>query len=144
MSYTFSIIKPDAVSKGHYAAILRRINNAGFSILGNHRIQLDENQAKKFYSIHEGKPFYSDLIKFMTSGPIYVLLLISSGNTVDDFRKLIGETDPKEAASGTIRNLYGTDIGHNAIHGADSLENAKKEISFFFPQYMDYVERIII
>jgi nucleoside-diphosphate kinase len=144
MSYTFSIIKPDAVSKGHYAAILRRINNAGFSILGNHRIQLTKEQAKDFYSVHEGKPFYEDLIKFMVSGPIYVLLLISNGNTVDDFRKLIGETDPKDAASGTIRNLYGTDIGHNAIHGADSSETAREEIAFFFPQYIDYIGKLII
>jgi nucleoside-diphosphate kinase len=136
MKYTFSIIKPDAISKGHEQSILRRINNAGFSILAKSNRFLTKEEAEEFYSIHKGKPFYNSLIEFMTSGRIVVLAIYSkSTSTVDDFRKLIGDTDPKESAVGTIRNLYGTDIGHNAIHGADSNENAMKEIHFFFPNF---------
>ena len=134
MSYTFSIIKPDSIGKGHQEAILRRIRLSGFSIMGMSNRFLTEDEAKEFYAIHEGKPFFKDLIKFMTSGRIIVLTLQSKGDTVNDFRDLIGDTDPKESDLGTIRNLYGTDIGHNAIHGADSTENAKKEITFFFPE----------
>ena len=98
-----------------------------------------EDEAKKFYAIHEGKPFFKDLIKFMTSGRITVLALSYNGDAIKEFRKLIGDTDPKESLPGTIRNLYGTDIGHNAIHGADSPENAKKEILFFFPELKDKI-----
>jgi nucleoside-diphosphate kinase len=136
MSYTFSIIKPDSIKNGHEQSILRRINNAGFSILAKSNRFLTKEEAEEFYGIHKGKPFYEDLIKFMTSGRIVVLAIYStSKNTVEDFRKLIGETDPKEAAVGTIRSLYGKDVGHNAIHGADSDENAAKEINFFFPDF---------
>lgn len=137
MSYTFSIIKPDAISKGHEQAILRRITNSGFSLMAKSNRFLTKEEAEQFYAIHEGKPFYKDLIKFMTSGRIVVMALYSKGDTVNDFRKLIGDTDPKESKIGTIRNLYGTDIGHNAIHGADSDENAMKEILFFFPEFTD-------
>jgi len=139
MSYTFSIIKPDAMSKGHQQSILRRIKNSGFNILSMHNTRLTESQAKEFYAIHEGKLFYDDLIKFMTSGNVCVLALQYNGNAVDEFRALIGDTDPKKSNVGTIRNLYGTDIGHNAIHGADSPENAKKEILFFFPDIEPYL-----
>lgn len=136
MSYTFSIIKPDAISKGHEQAILRRIANSGFSLMAKSNRFLTKEQAEEFYAIHKGKPFYNDLIKFMTSGRIVVMAIHSKGDTVNDFRKLIGDTDPKEAVTGTIRNLYGTDIGHNAIHGADSDENAIKEINYFFPNIL--------
>jgi nucleoside-diphosphate kinase len=104
-----------------------------------HNTRLTESQAKEFYAIHEGKLFYDDLIKFMTSGNVCVLALQYNGNAVDEFRALIGDTDPKKSNVGTIRNLYGTDIGHNAIHGADSPENAKKEILFFFPDIEPYL-----
>ena len=134
MSYTFSIIKPDSIEKGHQLAILRRIKNSNFNINGLKHIHLSNEQAEEFYSIHKGKSFYNDLIKFMTSGPIIVLSLHSNRDTIKDFRDLIGDTDPKESDLGTIRNLYGTDIGHNAIHGADSPENAKIETLFFFPE----------
>ena len=138
MSYTFSIIKPDSIENGHQLAILRRIKNSNFNINGLKHIRLSKEQAEEFYSIHKGKPFYNDLIKFMTSGPVIVLSLHSNSysneDTVNDFRDLIGDTDPKESDLGTIRNLYGTDIGHNAIHGADSPENAKIETLFFFPE----------
>jgi nucleoside-diphosphate kinase len=133
MSYTFSIIKPDAISKGHEQSILRRITNSGFSLMAKSNRFLTKEQAEEFYAIHKGKPFYNDLIKFMTSGRIVVMAIYSKGDTVNDFRKLIGDTDPKEAVVGSIRSLYGTDIGHNAIHGADSDINAIKEINFFFP-----------
>ena len=137
MSYTFSIIKPDSIQKGHEQSILRRINNAGFSIMSKSNRFLTKEEAEEFYGIHKDKPFFKDLIKFMTSGRIVVLAIYStSKNTVEDFRKLIGETDPKESAVGTIRNLYGTDVAHNAIHGADSDENAAKEINFFFPDFV--------
>ena len=134
MNYTFSIIKPDSMKSGHQEAILRRIRLSGFSVAALSNRFLSEDEAKQFYSVHEGKPFFEDLIKFMTSGRIIVLALAYNGDAINSFRKLIGDTDPKESKVGTIRNLYGTDIGHNAIHGADSPENAKKEILFFFPE----------
>lgn len=134
MNYTFSIIKPDAISKGNQMAILRRIKNSGFNINGLKHIRLTKEQAEEFYLIHKNKPFYKDLITFMTSGPVIVLSIHSNGNSIEDFRTLIGDTDPKESSIGTIRNLYGTDIGHNAIHGSDSPENSKKETLFFFPE----------
>jgi nucleoside-diphosphate kinase len=123
----------------HVEAILRRIRLSGFSVAALSNRFLTEDEAKKFYSIHEGKPFFKDLIKFMTSGRITVLALSYNGDAIKEFRKLIGDTDPKESLPGTIRNLYGTDIGHNAIHGADSPENAKKEILFFFPELKDKI-----
>lgn len=134
MSLTFSIIKPDAISRGNQMAILRRIKNSGFNVNGIKHIHLTKEQAEEFYSIHKKKPFFDDLIKFMTSSQVIVLSIHSNGNTVEDFRNLIGDTDPKKSNIGTIRNLYGTDISHNAIHGADSSENAKKETLFFFPE----------
>jgi nucleoside-diphosphate kinase len=137
---TFSIIKPDAIAKGHQQAILRRLNNAGFKIQAMNNARLKEDQAREFYSIHKDKPFYEDLIKFMTSGNVCLLVLQTEGEAVESFRKLIGDTDPTKSATGTIRNLYGTDVAHNAIHGADSLENAKKEILFFFPDLEPYLD----
>lgn len=137
---TFSIIKPDAMAKGHQTAILRRIINAGFNLLAMQNSRLTEEQAREFYAIHKDKPFYEDLIKFMTSGNVCLLALQTPGEAVETFRKLIGDTDPKESAIGTIRNLYGTDVAHNAIHGADSPENAKKEILFFFPELNPYLD----
>jgi len=134
MNYTFSIIKPDSMSSGHQESILQRIRNSKFSVMAISNRFLTTEEAKQFYSVHEGKPFFKDLIKFMTSGRIAVLALAYDGDAINSFRKLIGDTDPKESKVGTIRNLYGTDIGRNAIHGADSPENAKKEILFFFPE----------
>ena len=142
MTYTFSIIKPDAVEKNHQDAILRRISNSGFRVMGIKNEVLSKEKAEKFYSIHKDKPFYKDLIKFMTSGAI-VTLALSYNNVYDQtpafekYRDLIGDTDPKESKTGTIRNLYGTDISKNAVHGADSSENAIKEILFFFPEFQN-------
>lgn len=132
---TFSIIKPDSIKKGNYSEILRQISSSGFRTIGLKSKRLQKEEAENFYSVHKGKPFYDDLIQFMSSGEIYVLAL-QKDNAVEDFRTLIGDTDPTKASSGTIRRKFGESIGSNAIHGADSDENAKKEILFFFPELM--------
>jgi nucleoside-diphosphate kinase len=133
MDLTFSIIKPDSIKKGNASEILRIILRSGFRTIGLKSKLLIKNEAEEFYLIHKGKPFYDDLIEFMTSGEIYVLAL-HKDNAVEDFRTLIGDTDPSKASIDTIRNQFGESVGKNAIHGADSDENAKKEILFFFPE----------
>ena len=130
---TFSIIKPDSIKKGNASEILRIILSSGFRTIGLKAKTLISEEAKNFYSIHKEKPFFDDLIEFMTSGEIYVLAL-HKDNAVEDFRTLIGDTDPSKSSIDTIRNLFGESIGKNAIHGADSDENAKREILFFFPE----------
>jgi len=130
---TFSIIKPDATSKGYTGSILNEILHAGFNILAMKWTKLSKEQAGKFYEIHRGKPFYDSLVEFMSSGPIVVLTL-KKDNAVDDFRKLIGATDPAKAAEGTIRKKYASEIERNAIHGSDSNGNAIIETNFFFSQ----------
>ena len=132
-NYTFSIIKPDSVTKGHFSEIHRMIIDSGFKVVGIRAKSLTVKEAKDFYSIHKSKPFFEDLIKFMTSGEVYVLAL-RKDNAVEDFRTLIGETDPKDASKGTIRQKFGESVSKNAIHGADSDENARREIIFFFPE----------
>lgn len=139
--YTLTIIKPDAFSKGYIDPILQRINYEGFRTIGMKMLHLTTDSAEQFYAIHKGKPFYNNLIKFMTSGPICVCAL-QREEAVKNFRSLIGETDPKEAAIGTIRSMYGESIASNAVHGSDSNENAIKEISFFFPELIDRIQRI--
>lgn len=130
-NYTLTIIKPDAY---HVAdQITKRITFEGFRVIAMKAIMLTKNQSSEFYSIHKGKDFYDDLIKFMTSGPI-VIYALEKENAVDDFRKLIGSTDPLEANPGTIRSMYGKAVSSNAIHGSDSDDNAQKEILFFFPE----------
>ena len=130
-NYTLTIIKPDAY---HVAdQITKRITFEGFRVIAMKAIMLTKNQASEFYSIHKDKDFYNDLIKFMTSGPI-VIYALEKENSVDDFRKLIGSTDPSEANPGTIRSMYGKAVSSNAIHGSDSDDNAQKEILFFFPE----------
>ena len=128
---TFTIIKPDAFSSA--SQIVNRIIFEGFKVIGIRATLLTTETAGQFYAIHKGKDFYEDLIKFMTSGPIMVYALKKT-NAVEDFRKLIGDTDPKLAKPATIRSMYGTSIASNAIHGADSDANAIKEINFFFPE----------
>lgn len=130
---TLAIIKPDSVEKQVIGDIIKRIEEAGFKILALKLTRLTENQAKTFYEIHKNKPFYNDLVNYMTSGPI-VPIALEKENAVEDFRKLIGNTDPAKAEKGTIRSIYGTNIERNAIHGSDSPENGVKEILFFFPQ----------
>lgn len=128
---TFTMIKPDATSKGHTGAILDQIIKAGFSVKAMKWIQLSKEQAGEFYAVHKERPFYGELVDFMSSGPI-VAAILEKENAVAEFRTLIGATNFKDAAEGTIRKKYATSIGENAVHGSDSDENAKIEGDFFF------------
>ena len=128
---TFTMIKPDAVENGHTGAILEKINAAGFRIVALKKTQLTLNDAQSFYSVHKERPFFDELVAFMTRGPI-VAAILEKENAVDDFRALIGATNPAEAAEGTIRKLYATSMGENAVHGSDSDENAAIEGAFHF------------
>ena len=128
---TFAIIKPDAVSKGYTGKIYDRIIQAGFNILSAKLLKLDNEQAEGFYKVHKERPFFNDLINFMTSGPCMVLVL-SKPNAVQDWRETIGSTNPDEAQENTIRKDFASNVQENAVHGSDSDENAEKEIAFFF------------
>ncbi|OUV57895.1 MAG: nucleoside-diphosphate kinase [Flavobacteriales bacterium TMED113] len=130
---TFTMIKPDAVKKGYIGGILNKINQAGFKILSMKLTFLSQDEAKEFYSIHCERPFFNDLISYMTSGPI-VAAILEKNNAVEEFRKLIGSTNPEEAAEGTIRKIYAESISANAIHGSDSDENAIIESNFHFDE----------
>lgn len=130
---TLAIIKPDAVAKNAAGAIIAKIQEAGFKVLAMKLTKITDSIAKEFYAIHKERPFYGDLIQYMTSGPV-VPVALEKDNAVEEFRKLIGATDPLKAEAGTIRALYGTNIEANAIHGSDSDENAKREIAFFFSE----------
>ncbi|MBL7705193.1 MAG: nucleoside-diphosphate kinase [Taibaiella sp.] len=128
---TFTMIKPDAVAAGHIGAILAKINEAGFRIVAMKYTHLSQASAGKFYEVHKERPFYGELVDFMSSGPI-VAAILEKDNAVADFRTLIGATNPAEAAEGTIRKMYAKSIGENAVHGSDSDENAEIEGNFFF------------
>lgn len=128
---TFTMIKPDAVADGHIGAILGKISAAGFKIKALKLTQLTREDAKKFYQIHAERPFYNELVDFMSSGPI-VAAILEKENAVEDFRTLIGATNPAEAAEGTIRKEFARSIGENAVHGSDSDENAQIEAAFHF------------
>jgi len=128
---TFTMIKPDAVGKGHIGAILAKINEGGFKIVALKLTKLTDQRAGQFYEVHKHRPFYQELVTFMSSGPI-VAAILEKNNAVEDFRTLIGATNPAEAAPGTIRQLFADSIGENAIHGSDSDENAAIESAFFF------------
>lgn len=128
---TFTMIKPDAVENGHIGAILEKITAAGFKIVAMKLTQLSKRDAEEFYAIHKERPFFGELVEFMTRGPI-VAAILEKNNAVEDFRALIGSTNPADAAEGTIRKLYATSIGENAIHGSDSDENAAIEGAFHF------------
>lgn len=128
---TLSIIKPDAVAANHIGSIEQKFEKAGLKIVALKMTKLSKQQAEEFYSIHKDKPFYPALVDFMTSGPVVVQVL-EGENAVSLNRKVMGATDPKKADSGTIRAEFGKDMSNNAVHGSDSIENAKKEIDFFF------------
>ena len=128
---TFTMIKPDGVENGYVGAILEKINAAGFRIVAMKKTQMTRNDAKTFYEVHKDRPFFEELVKFMTRGPI-VAAILEKENAVEDFRTLIGATNPLEAAEGTIRKLYGTSMGENTIHGSDSDQNAEIEANFHF------------
>ncbi len=128
---TFTMIKPDGVANGHIGAILEKISGAGFRIVSLKMTQLTTADAEAFYAVHAERPFYGELVSYMSSGPI-VAAILEKENAVEDFRTLIGNTDPKKADPGTIRALYATDISANAVHGSDSDENAMIEGNFHF------------
>tara|TARA_B100000242_G_scaffold292519_1_gene268110 strand:+ start:87 stop:506 length:420 start_codon:yes stop_codon:yes gene_type:complete len=128
---TLSIIKPDAVERNLDNEIKEIFKNKGFLIKKEKKIQLEKSEAEKFYKIHETKPFYNDLCTYLSSGPI-VAMVLEKENAVLENRELMGATNPKEAAEGTIRKKYGISIDKNSVHGSDSVENAKIEIDFFF------------
>jgi nucleoside-diphosphate kinase len=128
---TFTMIKPDAVKNGHIGNILAMITNAGYKIVSLKLTQLTVTDAEKFYEVHAERPFFGELVSFMSSGPI-VAAILEKENAVADFRTLIGATNPANAAEGTIRKLYATSMGENAVHGSDSDENAAIEGAFHF------------
>ncbi len=133
MERTLSIIKPDAVEKNVIGKIIDRFETNGLRIAAMKKIMLSEADAAKFYEVHKERPFFADLVQYMTSGPVVVMVL-EGENAVAKNRELMGATNPKEAAPGTIRADFAESIEANAVHGSDSLENAKKEIAFFFAQ----------
>tara|TARA_B100001057_G_scaffold276052_1_gene276325 strand:- start:1986 stop:2405 length:420 start_codon:yes stop_codon:yes gene_type:complete len=128
---TFTMIKPDAVEKGYVGAILNKINASGFRIVSMKMTQMSQRDAELFYAVHKGRPFFGELVSFMSRGPI-VAAILEKENAVDDFRTLIGATNPEEAAEGTLRKQFATSVGENAVHGSDSNENAKIEGAFHF------------
>ncbi len=130
---TFTIVKPDAVRNGNFGKIISRVEAEGFKILGLKKTNLSQTQAEGFYAVHRERPFFKDLVKYMTSGSVYVAAL-ERENAVAHLRKVMGATDPAKADTGTIRKEFGASIEQNAIHGSDSDENAKIEIAFFFAE----------
>jgi nucleoside-diphosphate kinase len=133
MERTLCIIKPDAVKKKVQGHIIQKVLDAGFQILGMKMRKLTEAQAKAFYAVHKERPFYKDLVEFMTSGPV-VTIALQKDNAIADYRKLIGATDPAKADEGTVRKLYANNVQENAVHGSDSVENGKIEVAFFFSE----------
>jgi len=134
---TFTMIKPDAFGKGHSGAIIDIIIKGGFRIVAMKLTKLSAEKAGEFYAVHSARPFYGELVDFMSSGPI-VAAVLEKENAVADFRKLIGATDPAKADAGTIRKLFAASVGENAIHGSDSDENAEIESGFFFSKLESY------
>ncbi len=129
--FTFAIIKPNAMRTGKAGPIMAMMTESGFRICALKMVRLSHQLAEDFYAVHRGKPFYPELIDFMTSGPVIVMILAHQ-DAVEEFRKLIGNTDPLKAGEGTIRKLYGVNTQMNAVHGSDSHENAVREADFFF------------
>jgi nucleoside-diphosphate kinase len=128
---TFSILKPDATARNLTGAINAMIEKAGLRIIGQRRIRMSRSDAEKFYEVHKERPFYGELVEFMTSGPVVVQVL-EGENAIAKYREVMGATDPAKAADGTIRKAHAKSVGENSVHGSDSAENAKKEIAQFF------------
>lgn len=128
---TLAILKPDCLQKNVHGKVIQHIIDAGFTIKGMRLIQLSEDSAKKFYEVHKERPFYGELVAYMTSGPV-IPMCLEKDNAVADFRKTIGATNPANAEEGTIRKMYAESIEKNIVHGSDSVENAKNEIAHFF------------
>ena len=133
MDQTFSIIKPDATKRNITGSINKVIENSGLRIIAQKRIKLTTDQAEKFYSVHSERPFFRDLIEFMTSEPVIVQIL-SGENCVEKYRSIMGSTNPENAENGTIRKLFALNVQENSVHGSDSKDNAKIEINFFFKE----------
>ena len=131
MERTLSIIKPDAVEQGYTGAILEKIEGAGLKLLGLRMLCLSQKDAEAFYAVHAERPFYKSLVEFMTSGPVVVSAL-EGENAIARYRELMGATDPADAAEGTIRKLYASNIERNAVHGSDAAETSAQEVAFFF------------
>ena len=131
MEQTLSIIKPDAVERNLIEEIKKKFINKGFKIIKEKKVQISKLEAEKFYSVHQTKPFYNELCTYLSSGPIVVMIL-EKENAVKENRNLMGATDPSKAEIGTLRKQYGISIDKNSVHGSDSVDNAKKEIDFFF------------
>jgi len=130
---TLGIVKPDAVASGKLGAILAHLERDGYAVRAGRLTRMSRSEAEAFYEVHRGRPFYDELVEFMSSGPCFPMAL-EKDDAVASFRTTIGATDPAEAASGTIRKLYAESKGRNAVHGSDSDENAAREIGFFFPE----------
>lgn len=128
---TFGIVKPDAVGKSAIGGVIDTIEKAGLKIVGLRLVRMSEAQARAFYAVHKDRPFFNDLVKFMTSGPA-VVMAIEGENAIGRYREVMGPTDSKKAPAGTIRNKYGTDIERNAVHGSDGPDTARAELAFFF------------
>lgn len=137
LGYTFAMIKPSACRKNHVGPILAIINQAGFRISAIRSTKLTKQEAERFYEMHRGKEFYDDLCEFMSSGPI-IALLLEKENAIEDFRKLIGNTNPQIAEEGTIRKMFAESLQKNAVHGSDTVENMNREADFFFNQRERY------
>jgi len=131
MERSLVLVKPDAIQRGLAGEIISRLEEKGLKIIAMKMLQMDKKLAQRHYAVHKGKAFFDDLINFITSGPI-IAAVFQGKNTVEIIRQVMGETDPVKARSGTIRGDFGIDIGHNLVHGSDSLENASKEIELFF------------
>lgn len=133
MQRTLGLIKPDAIAAGYAGKIIDHILNAGFRLIGLKMLYLSRSQAEAFYAVHRERPFFADLVDFMTSGPVIAFVIEKEG-AVSAYRELMGATDPAKAAPGTLRALFGQNIERNAVHGSDSPENAEREIAFFFSE----------
>ena len=131
---TLAILKPDCVRKNLIGEVLRRIQEAGFSVQALKMLTLTKEEAQGFYAVHEGKPFFDELTDFMSSGPC-VPVVLEKERAIEDFRALIGATDPAEAEDGTIRGDFADSVGQNIVHGSDSPDNGKLEVSYFFPEH---------
>ncbi|MEX1055986.1 MAG: nucleoside-diphosphate kinase [Rhodothermales bacterium] len=134
MQRTLAILKPDCVRKNLIGEVIRRIQEAGFTVRGLKMIKLSREEAEGFYAVHRGRPFFAELTEFMSSGPC-VPIVLEKDDAVNDFRKLIGATDPAEADAGTIRRAFADNKGQNIVHGSDSEENGRLEANYFFPEH---------
>ena len=137
MEFTFAMIKPDAVEAKNSGKIIDMIEKNGFEILRMHKIHLTKEAAQEFYAVHKDKPFFGEMTETISSSPV-IIMALSKENAIADWRKLMGATDPKKAETGTVRAIFGTDIGHNAVHGSDAAETAEEELSMFFVDEDDF------